>query len=222
MFRFVKTKLKQAKLAKKREADKLKDTPQYYPLQLSPSEVEYVRNTLMSAGGGGIYLEFGSGGSTFLALLHAQVRIVSVESDKNWIEYLKGWKVIDEATKVKRLEFIWVDIGRTGEWGVPLEMEKKSLFPHYSAQVFEKYTDFDVVFIDGRFRVACFLQTLLHCPKHTKILIHDFNNRPFYHKILEFVDFVDTCDTLAEFKIKDNIDKQRLLALYEEYKYIWE
>ncbi|WP_290143008.1 hypothetical protein [Helicobacter japonicus] len=53
MFRFVKTKLKQAKLAKKREADKLKDTPQYYPLQLSPSEVEYVRNTLMSAGGGG-------------------------------------------------------------------------------------------------------------------------------------------------------------------------
>ncbi|WP_289184974.1 hypothetical protein [Helicobacter japonicus] len=35
MFRFVKTKLKQAKLAKKREADKLKDTPQYYPLQLS-------------------------------------------------------------------------------------------------------------------------------------------------------------------------------------------
>ena len=52
MFRFVKTKLKQAKLAKKRGADKLKDTPQYYPLQLSPSEVEYVRNTLMSAGGG--------------------------------------------------------------------------------------------------------------------------------------------------------------------------
>ena len=43
---------KPAKPPKKREADKLKDTPQYYPLQLSPSEVEYVRNTLMSAGGG--------------------------------------------------------------------------------------------------------------------------------------------------------------------------
>ena len=55
MFRFVKTKLKQAELAKKREADKPKDTPQYYPLQLSPSEVEYVRNTLMSAGGGYIF-----------------------------------------------------------------------------------------------------------------------------------------------------------------------
>lgn len=172
--------------------------------------------------GGGAYLEFGSGGSTFLAILHSSVRAISVESDEKWIEYLKGWKVINEAIERGALEFISVDIGRTGEWGVPIEMEKKSLFPHYSAQVFEKHTDFDIVFIDGRFRVACLLQTLLHCPKHTKILIHDFNNRAFYHQILEFVDFVDTCDTLAEFKVKQNIDKQRLLALYEEYKYVWE
>lgn len=221
MLKSIKRKIKQAKIDKEIKRDKPKENPQKFPIELSDNERKYLQNTLISAGGGA-YLEFGSGGSTFLALLQTQVHIVSVESDKNWIEHLKGWKVINEATKRGALEFVSVDIGRTGEWGVPLEMEKKSLFPHYSAQVFEKYTDFDIVFIDGRFRVACLLQTLLHCPKHTKILMHDFNNRPFYHKILEFVDFVDTCDTLAEFKIKDNIDKQRLLVLYEEYKYVWE
>lgn len=130
--------------------------------------------------------------------------------------------MINEAIERKRLEFVSVDIGRTGEWGVPQDMSKKSLFPQYSAQVFKNHKDFDVIFIDGRFRVACLLQSVLHCSPHTRILMHDFNNRAFYHQILEFVDFVDTCDTLAEFKIKPNIDKQRLLALYEEYKYVWE
>lgn len=172
--------------------------------------------------GGGQYLEFGSGGSTFLALLHAQVCIISVESDKNWIEHLRDWKLIKDAEN-RRLQFIYVNIGEVGEWGVPLEIEKsKKSFPNYSAQVFETYKDFDVVFIDGRFRIACLLQSVLHCPKHTRILMHDFNNRAFYHQILKFVDFIDTCDTLAEFRIKENIDKQRLLAMYEEYKYIWE
>ena len=37
------------------------------------------------------YLEFGSGGSTFLALLNSSVtKIVSVESDNNWINYIKN------------------------------------------------------------------------------------------------------------------------------------
>lgn len=172
--------------------------------------------------GGGQYLEFGSGGSTFLALLHAQVSIISVESDKNWIEYLRDWKLIRDAEN-RRLQFIYVNIGEVGEWGVPSEIEKsKEFFPNYSTQVFETYKDFDVVFIDGRFRVACLLQTVLHCPKHTRILMHDFNNRAFYHQILEFVDIVDTCDTLAEFKIRENIDRQKVLALYEQYQYVWE
>ena len=71
--------------------------------------------------------------------------------------------------------FQYINIGKTGEWGVPIENDKTFLFPSYSTRIFETYKDFDVVFIDGRFRVACALQVILNCNIDTKILIHDFN-----------------------------------------------
>lgn len=50
-----KARVKEAKNAKKIEADKQSANPKHYPLQLSQNEIEYVRNALSSAGGGGIF-----------------------------------------------------------------------------------------------------------------------------------------------------------------------
>ncbi len=50
-----KTHFKKSKNAKKIEADKQSANPKHYPLQLSQNEIEYVRNTLSSAGGGHIW-----------------------------------------------------------------------------------------------------------------------------------------------------------------------
>ncbi len=172
--------------------------------------------------GGGDYLEFGSGGSTFLALLYSQMKITSIESSLEWLTYLRKWNLITHALKEKRLDFHHIDIGRVGAWGTPLDMDRKESFPNYSSQIFQSKNDFDIVFIDGRFRIACVLATLLYCNPNTKILIHDFNNRPQYHKIIEFLDFVDTCDSLAEFRPKDNIDRTKLLVAYEDFKYNYE
>lgn len=170
-------------------------------------------------GGGGEYLEFGSGGSTFLTLLYSNMKITSIESDKNWLAYLKQWDIIQQHLNTQRLSFQHIDIGKVGAWGVPLESDKIECFPHYSLAIFQQKNNFDIVFVDGRFRVACILASIMHCMPHTRILVHDFNNRPQYHKVIEFLDFVDTCDTLAEFTIKNNIDKQKLLMLYEQNKY---
>jgi len=49
--------------------------------------------------------------------------------------------------------------------------------------------------------------------------MHDFNNRAYYHVILKFLDIVDTADTMALFKIKENIDYGELKRMYEEYKF---
>lgn len=49
---------KKSKNAKKIEADKQSANPKHYPLQLSQNEIEYVRNALSSAGGGGINTSF--------------------------------------------------------------------------------------------------------------------------------------------------------------------
>lgn len=132
------------------------------------------------------------------------------------------WKLIADNVNQERLNLLRIDIGEVGEWGVPLNEQKKDFYPNYSSGVFKDKQNFDLVFVDGRFRVACVCSSIIHCNQNTKILIHDFNNRPYYHKIIEFLDFVDTCDTLAEFKIKENIDKQKILELYEESKFIYD
>ena len=150
------------------------------------------------------------------------MNITSIESDNNWIAHLKSWNLIQHNLHTKRLCFHHIDIGRIGDWGVPLELDKKESFPKYSLDIFKQKDDFSMVFIDGRFRVACILASIMYCKPNIRIFVHDFNNRPQYHKVLAFLDFVDTCDTLAEFKIKDNIDRQALSAMYEEFKYDYE
>lgn len=225
MIKAIKKKIKQNRLDREIKLDKLRDRPEKFPIQLSPNEKEYLESVFgyIRREGGGNYLEFGSGGSTFLALLTSKIKkVVSVESDANWIDYLMGWKIISDSVNQGRLDFVKVDIGEVGEWGVPLNDEKKDLYPNYHSKVFEDKQDFDLVFIDGRFRVACLCSSIIHCNRNIKILIHDFNNRPYYHKVIEFLDFIDTCDTLAEFKIRENIDKQKLLKLYEESKFIYD
>lgn len=192
-----------------------------YPIALSDLEKEFL---VKSISGSKSYLEFGSGGSTFLALTKTDIPlVVSVESDMAWLNHLRKWDCITKNEAAKRLRFLHVNIGKTGDWGVPVEPDKKDLFPDYSAAPFRPgaKTKFDSVFIDGRFRVACALQTILHCDANTKILMHDYTFRLHYHVILQFLDIVDVVDTMVLFRLKSDISKKEVLAMYDEYKYIF-
>lgn len=193
--------------------DQFSQQPKKFPIQLSQNERSFLLKQLSNSRN---YLEFGSGGSTFLSILHSNTKIYSVESDINWLEYLRKWKIVKE-NEGKRLFFNYIDIGKTGEWGVPIEKDKEHLYENYSKSIFTLKKDFDLVFVDGRFRVACVLQTLLNCPETTKILMHDFNDRPFYHNILDFLEIIDTADTMALFKIK-NLDRKKITILYDKEK----
>jgi hypothetical protein len=65
--------------------------------------------------------------------------------------------------------------------------------------------------IDGRFRVACCLQTLLSTKSHVKIAIHDFYIRPDYYIVLKYVKVIFCADTLVVVKPKLNMDKDSLI-----------
>lgn len=198
--------------------DKFSKTPKYYPIQLTISEQNTLISILKNTKN---YLEFGAGGSTFLALLHSNAKITTVESDLNWINFIKTWNILKTNVN-KRLNFCHVDIGKIIEWGYPQDIESnKNKLPNYSKIAFENLNNtFDTVLVDGRFRVACVLQTILHCDKETTILIHDFFDRPQYHIILEFLDVVDSVDNLGILKIKENINKKEIFDLYQIYQYI--
>lgn len=199
--------------------DKRSNNPTKYSIRLSNSEIKFLTEQLKSAKN---YLEFGSGGSTYLAVLNSDAQIVSIESDEKWLDYMREWDIIKK-NEGKRLTLQYINIGPIKDWGYPADFGYHDLFPNYSSQVFQNLDkDFDVIFVDGRFRVACTLQTILHTKQDAKILMHDFTYRPQYKEVLRFLDIEKTVDTMVLFKKKKNINLEEVKKSYEKYKYNYE
>ncbi|WP_051122310.1 hypothetical protein [Pectobacterium atrosepticum] len=164
------------------------------------------------------YFEFGSGGSTKLATRN-NVEVFGVESDKMWVETLKT-----EVGPLCKVEY--VDIGPTKAWGYPVDDTHRDKFPHYSEAILQYSRAFNLILVDGRFRVACALNAIKHTLENQKniadtvIFIHDFWDRPDYHVVLEFLETSDKAETAGAFKIKDNINIAVLNEVLGKYKYI--
>lgn len=97
------------------------------------------------------------------------------------------------------LNYTCIDIGPTKLWGHPLPTSNTSLFKRYPdaiANFNERH--FDVVFVDGRFRVACVLRALWFTDKSSVVLLHDYNleRKLRYQVVTEFYDTVALVDTL--------------------------
>lgn len=115
-----------------------------------------------------VYVEYGCGGSTILAFNESKAKIISVESDPAWAE-----AVINEAGKdEKRIEVCLIDLGIVKKWGYPISRRVDGL--KYAAAPWSKTDSADLVLIDGRYRVACFLKTILSCNPGACIVFDDF------------------------------------------------
>ncbi len=186
-----------------------------FPIRLTPAEKAFFLEQVRDAS---CYLEFGAGVSTFLVLRETAIPdATSVESDPRWLDHLRNWPLV-RGNEGKRLHFLHVDIGKTRDWGIPTQIGMIKRFPDYSSAPFRSGKKYDTVFIDGRFRIACAAAAILHCPPTAKILIHDFDWRPQYRCLLDFLDVAGTADTLALFRIKEPVDRERLRRLYETHK----
>ena len=162
--------------------------------------------------------EYGTGGSTLLALGAGVSRLVSVESDVAWIGMLREVPAIAEAERQGRLTFVHVDIGRVGKWGKPVDSSGAARYAAYASAPWSRGEVPDVVFVDGRFRVACALEAILRSDGNTKIAFHDFWKRPQYHVVLPFVDCIDRVDSLAVFKRLTSFNENAARQLLERYR----
>jgi len=203
-----------------KEIDKFSPHPLFYSFVMTEGERKLFDTTVA---GSKVYLEFGMGGSTFRVLLRSKAKVFSIDSSLDWIDVMRQYFLI-RSTEGKRLELIHVDIGNTREWGLPDGDSSKELFPSYSASIFDhvESSTIDTVLVDGRFRVACTLKTIIECSENAdlKIMIHDFWRRTEYHIVLEYLDIVDRVDNLAVFKIKDDVDLDAVKENYNKYKYV--
>lgn len=166
-------------------------------------------------------VEFGSGGSTLLAVHSPSLRrIWSVESDPAWIARLRARPEVVAAEQGGRLQLQHADIGPTGDHGAPLDEASQARWPAYHEQVWSDTATAaaDLVLIDGRFRVACAMAALANCQAHTILLFHDFWNRTPYHPVLAFTDWLGSCDSLAILRRKPSVDQVKFDAVRNAYR----
>ena len=126
-----------------------------------------------------LYLEFGSGGSTVLAN-RLGVPSITVESDRYYAAAVRKALPFPEKARI-----LTPDMGLTGEWGMPV-LGKERKGPRYVHAPFDRLNGQfpDLVFVDGRYRVACVLETARRAAEAGQtaaILMDDYEYRPHYH-----------------------------------------
>ena len=142
------------------------------------------------------YGEYGAGGSTVQAVNNGAKSVVFVESSQQWISMVK-----DSIGGRGDVTPIYVDIAADDKnFGNPKNTSKKRNWPLYSAALNNR-GPFDVVLVDGRFRVACALSAHKMLKESNGILVvHDYTNRPHYHLIGRYYTKIDSVRTLAVFR----------------------
>lgn len=126
-----------------------------------------------------LFLEFGSGGSTVLANRHG-IRTISVESDPYYAAVVRRALKHPECT-----EILTPRMGLIRQWGFPVFFKARKARRYVTAPFQRLEGEFpDLIFVDGRYRVACALQSAneaAHVGATSRLLIDDYFTRPVYH-----------------------------------------
>jgi hypothetical protein len=162
-----------------------------------------------------VYGEYGVGKSTDWVYANTTARILAVDTSRDWIETVTAGK----ADKF-RISAHWVDLGELGEWGRPKTYEKHEHFFEYVNSIWSHSEKPDVVLVDGRFRVCCFLHSLLESAPGTVIFFDDYRDRPQYHIVEEALRPTQTCGRQALFVTPDELDRAKVARLATSFLYV--
>jgi hypothetical protein len=153
-----------------------------------------------------VYGEYGSGCSTSWVFENTQCDIYSVDTSDVWVKNVKKKILYREKFDqiYKRLNIRYVDSGEVGNWGRPQSYMQRDRFSEYTDYLWQQKKKPELVLIDGRFRVCCFLTALKYGMPGTKILFDDYINRPHYHFIEKYVQRESTCGRQALFIVPED------------------
>jgi len=146
-----------------------------------------------------IYGEYGCGLSTEYVLKNYSFPIYSVDSSKTWVNKFNKYQ------DRKNFKICSIELGEIGDWGYPLSYNNRKNFNKYFNFIWKQKDKPNFVLIDGRFRVACFLTTLLNANVGTKIVFDDYPHRKHYHIVEEFILPVSINKRQALFIVDENV-----------------
>ncbi len=168
-------------------------------LTLPPDEAAWLTERYAAAR---VILEYGSGGSTVLAAEMPGTTVYSVESDLDWAERMSDYFAANPP--VGTVHMHPVKIGKTGKWGAPIDDRGWRKYHHYPLTVWDR-PDFihpDLVLIDGRFRAACLIATLMRAEHPLTVLFDDYLGRPKYHEVERWAYKAEIRGRMARFEIE--------------------
>ena len=163
-----------------------------------------------------IYFEYGVGASTRWVLENTISKIISVDTDKKWLN------TINFSKQSPRIKLNWVNLGDLENWGRPKSYEYRDQFIDYISNVWSFNEKADVILIDGRFRVACFLYSLINAKINSIIIFDDYNNRPYYHIIEEVVPVYKICGRQAVFRVPKNMNRSLAENILNKFLYVFD
>jgi hypothetical protein len=204
------------------EPVELPRAPMQEPQVTFPAEVAaYVKNLYTQAT---VILEYGSGGSTLLAANMPGKIVISVENDARWAEDMRAW--IANATLPSKPRIYPVDVGETGKWARPKNARHWKKFHTYPLKVWDEpyFEQPDVILIDGRFRIACFVTAYLRATKPVIVLFDDYVDRPHYHVVERLLAPTECVGRMARFDLQPLTQLPReeltwLVASFNEVAY---
>lgn len=173
-----------------------------------------------------LLLEYGAGGSTLCALGLGK-SVVSVDNDPQVFSAIRSHPAVSS-----RFTPILVDIGLSEEYGVPLfkrptrrRISSWRRYPEAPWDALEcRGLVPDLIYVDGRFRVACVLESLLRLPpgNDPNIIMDDYSDRDHYSAVLPFVSPPQRLGRLAIFKKRpDGFDEALCRRVKEAHLGDW-
>lgn len=166
------------------------------------------------------YFEWGSGGSTLWASNIVNGVVVSVEHHSSWCSEFIERDDVRCWRKTQKLHYSCVFCGHTIDYG--LFPGNASSCPTYIEAIGEKAhrfapSGFDMVLVDGRFRVAAALTAYSYLSSDGVLLVHDYMNRPHYRDIERAFARIESASTLTAFKKRVTISDAELKRMIAEY-----
>ena len=162
------------------------------------------------------YAEYGVGKSSLWVLANTRASIFAVDTSQYWIDQVRS-KAGESAA---RFDIDWVDLGPIGWAGRPKNYARRATFQRYIESPWNRGQKPEVILIDGRFRVACFLYSVASADPGSTILFDDYKDREHYHVVGEFLAPTRFCGRQAIFDVPEALDHEVLLAEYEKFLYV--
>ena len=175
------------------------------------------------------YLEYGSGAST-IAAWQSATTVVSVDNDRRYLRAV-ATALAKSAITPARFSLIHVNTGISKRWGFPLfkapTRRRLQRWQRYAAAPWT-FLDAhaiqpDTILVDGRFRVACVLESLLHLREGSRctILVDDYSDRPEYSIIETFATHEARYGSMAVLRKKTDFDRAECVRVLRHFQRDW-